>query len=304
MKSTTSLLLLLLGIFNIAFAQKKIGFNVADLKVTWEIKERNYKKGVQTLSVVTLQNTGTVPIPRKGWNIRFNDGNSHNAGNDKNIMIDRVNGDLLTLYAGKGFKTLEPGDSVKSDVLSYIKNVTDHPKGFYLVFDEDPAKAIPLFVTIKNSLNLNDLEKQVATKIYQQNSTITTVAETDMPPVFPTPVSYKKTAGSFGLSGAVKIVNDPAFAAEAKYLSAELGKVLTASPAMSLTGTTNVIMLQKKAMASPEGYELQITGGKIAISASSNAGIFYGIQSLKSMLPPGSWATVQQFIVLPCIDIT
>ncbi|RYD86361.1 MAG: hypothetical protein EOP54_30475, partial [Sphingobacteriales bacterium] len=295
------LVLFLFMATNQMYAQAQL-FNPTDLKITWEIKERNYKKGVQTLSVVTLQNTGPVAIPRKGWNIRFNDGNSHNAGNDKNIVIDRVNGDLLSLYGGKDFKKLEPGDSVKSEILSYIRNITDHPKGFYLVFDEDPAKAIPVFVTIKNSLNLDDLEKEVATKIYQQNSTITAVTASEIPPVFPTPVSYKKTTGSFGLSGAVKIVNDPAFAAEARYLSAELGKVLTASPAMSLTGNTNIILLQKKALASSEGYELQVTPGKILISASSNAGIFYGIQSLKSMLPPGAWATVQQFIVLPCVE--
>lgn len=303
MKNIKLSALLLLMTVKPVFAQVQQLFDPSQLKITWEIKERNYKKGYQTLSTITLINTGTTDIPGKGWSIRLNDGGPHNAGNDKNIMIDRVNGDLFTLYAGKDFKKLAPGDSIQSDALSTIKNITDYPKGFYLVFDNAPSKVIPINVIIKNSLNEDLINKEVAAKIYNQNSTISPVDANDIPPVFPTPVNYKRNKGSFGLSGAVKIVNNPAFAAEANYLSAEMGKVLVASPAMSLTATDNVIVLQKKAMAPTEGYELKILPGKIIISATSNAGIFYGIQSLKSMLPPNAWAAKQNFIVLPCAEI-
>ncbi|RYY32374.1 MAG: beta-N-acetylhexosaminidase, partial [Sphingobacteriaceae bacterium] len=152
-------------------------------------------------------------------------------------------------------------------------------------------------------MNDDQINKEVAAKVYAQNSVISKVDDDDIAPVFPTPANYKRKSGSFGLSGAVKIVNNPAFTAEANYLSAELGKVLVSSPSMSLTATDNVIVLQKKPVSSAEGYELRVQSGKIIISASSNAGIFYGIQSLKSMLPPNVWAAKQNFIVLPCVEI-
>ncbi|RVU02410.1 beta-N-acetylhexosaminidase [Mucilaginibacter limnophilus] len=303
MKNIKLLTLLLLITAKPLLAQVQQPFDPSQLKITWEIKERNYKKGAQTLSTITLVNTGTTTIPAKGWSIRLNDGGPHNAGNDKNIMIDRINGDHFSLYAGKDFKQLAPGDSITSDALSTIKNITDYPKGFYLVFDKDPNKGIPLSATIKISLNEDQINKDVAAKIYTQNSIITEVNEKEIPPVFPTPVNYKRTSGSFGISGSVKIINNPAFVAEANYLSAELGKVLVASPTMSLTATDNIIVLQKKPVSSAEGYELRVQPGKIIISAATNAGIFYGIQSLKSLLPPNAWAAKQNFIVLPCMEI-
>ncbi len=42
---------------------------------------------------------------------------------------------------------------------------------------------------------------------------------------------------------------------------------------------------------------------KIVIEANSGAGIFYGIQSLKSMIPTINWSAAQSSIAIPCADV-
>ncbi|RYY32373.1 MAG: hypothetical protein EOP46_19150 [Sphingobacteriaceae bacterium] len=46
-----------------ALAQVPQPFDPAQLKITWDIKERNYKQGYSTLSTVTLVNTGSKTLP-------------------------------------------------------------------------------------------------------------------------------------------------------------------------------------------------------------------------------------------------
>lgn len=281
-------------------------FNPADIKTSWTVVESPYSNGREARCLFTLTNNGTTPLPAKGWKIYFNSLSVRNldAANAA-ITVERINGDIFNLYAGKTFKTLNKGDSASTQIIiSKLNNQTDFPKGFYIVFDSAPAKGIPLAIQTSSTVDYVPVNKQIAEKAYQQNKLLTNIPSADLPPVFPTPLSYKKTAGSFGLSRSVKIVKNAAFSAEAEYLAGELHKILGFSPAMSLTENTNMIVLHKKAILAPGAYELLITPAKITISAADNAGIFYGIQSLKTLLPPNSWAAVQNFIVVPCVSIT
>ena len=52
------------------------------------------------------------------------------------------------------------------------------------------------------------------------------------------------------------------------------------------TPTTNAVVLSNKPSITEEGYELEINKGLVKISASRAAGFFYGVQSLRQLLPP------------------
>lgn len=53
------------------------------------------------------------------------------------------------------------------------------------------------------------------------------------------------------------------------------------------TGSSNSIrlVLDRTAVSSPEGYRLKVGKRDITITGSSEAGIFYGIQTLRKSLP-------------------
>ncbi|MBF0406159.1 MAG: carbohydate-binding domain-containing protein [Candidatus Riflebacteria bacterium] len=55
---------------------------------------------------------------------------------------------------------------------------------------------------------------------------------------------------------------------------------------------------------SREGYQLKVSSDKIEISAITSSGIFYGIQSLKSLMPPSSWKNPQNSIRIPSVEVS
>ena len=270
------------------------------IDLTWNILNLDHKGSGQTLSELTLSNLSKVAIPAKGWTIYFNSGNPRNANADTTLLkITHLNGDLFSVTPGKDFKGIAAGKSTSVQILSRsLKNITDYSEGFYIVYENKPSTPISLAVKNKSALNYSTQEKAIANHIYVQNKAIVKLNENDIPPFIPSPLSFEKASGSFSISGNTKIVSDAAFSKEAELLKVELGKVLTQAPQILSSATKNSITLKEKAGLAAEAYELEITSAGISILASKPAGAFYGVQSLKNLLPVNSWKTKQNSIAI------
>ena len=60
------------------------------------------------------------------------------------------------------------------------------------------------------------------------------------------------------------------------------------------------------AATSPEAYRLSVTPTGVTITGASPAGVFYGMQTLRQLLPPQIFATSRQSDVkwtIPCVEI-
>lgn len=280
------------------YAQKKAAPQKIDL--TWNIVETNHKNSGNTLSELVLTNPSSTPFPASGWKIYFNSGNPHNAGIDSlSLKITHINGDLFTVTPGKNFAGISPKKSVSVKILSRsLKNITDYSEGFYIVYDKAPSSPAALSVKNVSKLDYTEQEKVIANQIFEQNKAIINLNESDIPPFIPSPVKFEKLDGGFAINGNTKIVSDAAFTKEAELLKLELGKVLTQAPQIVSTTSPNSITLREKAGLAPEAYELEITSSGISILASKPAGAFYGIQSLKNLLPAASWKAKQSSITV------
>ena len=302
-----SLLLAFLSVFSthLVFSQKIGPFDAAHLKISWELAEKNYKNKGEMLSLFTLTNHSTTNLPSSGWTIYFNGAIPHNAPADTSMTkVEMINGDFVKLYPLKSFKGLSPGSSITVQLLSRdVNNITDYPKGFYIVFDNEPLRGIALNIETKSSLNYDQKEKSFAAKQYAQNTQSAILPDDQLVPVFPTPASYTKTDGSFTLNAQVKIWTEKGFAKEAEYLSLELAKAIGIKPLITVDKGGSLIILQKKQMKSEEAYELSVSPDKIVISASGAAGMFYGIQSLKVLLPSNSWGIKQTALKISDLEI-
>ena len=117
--------------------------------------------------------------------------------------------------------------------------------------------------------------------------------------IFPTPVSYQETGGFFTLTPDVNLTADERFTKEKAGLQNTLeilfGKKKTAEK------TSDAISLIYREGMPDEAYELNVKPGIISISASGSAGIFYGIQSLKTLVPPDAWSKTQKSIQVPAV---
>ncbi len=52
-----------------------------------------------------------------------------------------------------------------------------------------------------------------------------------------------------------------------------------------------------------EAYNLDVTADHITITASTPVGAFYGIQSLKTLIPASAFAHPQKTIQIPCVEV-
>ncbi|RZS97366.1 beta-N-acetylhexosaminidase [Cecembia calidifontis] len=108
--------------------------------------------------------------------------------------------------------------------------------------------------------------------------------------IIPIPVSVAPEAGSFTLSSKTAIVlsSDPSqLEPVAEYLKSALGNLTGLNLSIGQEEKDNSIILSLDAGASPheEGYSLSISDKKILIAAPAPEGLFYGIQTLKQLVP-------------------
>lgn len=286
-----------------ASAQGQPLFDAHNLSIAWQaIRNDSPKKG-ESVNAITITNNGNATLPAKGWKMYFNSARlilpDAVTGNAE---IKFVNGDLFCLTPSGSFKALKPGQSERIDFVDEdeVVNITDGPEGFYLVWDKQPDKG---YNTGKFSiLPFKPVYSGLVTTatVYEQNRIIKDVPEDRLTKIFPTPASYVETGGALTVTSSVAVSADPQFANEAAqlndFLDMVFGKRETAQPVITIK------LLYKNGLPE-EGYELSVKPDGITLSASEPAGMFYGIQSLKTLTPPAAFAHPQKEIAFPCVEV-
>jgi len=121
----------------------------------------------------------------------------------------------------------------------------------------------------------------------------------EIPSLIPAPVSVEAREGSFTITGTTRLVCSGKGAAEtaetlAGLLAPAMGSGLKVTRWDSATG--NILLTTRGADAAwgPEGYELTVSKEGIVIRATTSAGLFYGCQTLRQLLPPAVLAGTRQ----------
>ena len=105
--------------------------------------------------------------------------------------------------------------------------------------------------------------------------------------IIPKPEKLTIAKGRFLLSTHTKIICTKSLAQEAAYLSNMLSSHLGFDLTMDSSATTkgNIVLKLDSTIENTEGYKLSVEYDAIVISGKTTAGIFYGIQSLRQLLP-------------------
>lgn len=309
---TTLALYLLLSQYVIA---QKNTFDPKTLTVEWEVIENNYQNKTQTRSAFTFTNTGKTAIPSTGWSLFFNFVRAIKANSATgNLQITHVNGDFFRLTPTNGLAPLKPGASWRVELVSdaWLLNATDAPSGLYWVWDSQPQTGTLLTnYTVKPSTGPRQTTRFPGDKpgfidpktVYSQNKAVADIPESQLPKVLPSPLSYHETGSSFAIVADLTIAADADFQPEASYLARELATLLGQKPIISTSSNAGKQIQLVKSQAKPGAYQLVVRPDGITISASTGEGIFYGIQSLKMLLPPTAWAKKQATYQIPTVEI-
>ncbi|TXK36711.1 family 20 glycosylhydrolase [Pontibacter qinzhouensis] len=276
------------------------------LQLTWEVKKINYQGKSQTLAVLAITNHDRVALPASGWTLYFNSSKTHAAVSGE-VQMEALNGDLNRIVPTSRFTGLPPGKSHQIEYVASGKamNYKDAPTGFYLVWDVVPSKGLAIPDPVQKPLAAANHDGHITPAIiFERNKSIKDIPAENLPPIFPTPVTYQKGEGSFIVDASTSLQTDPLFKQEANLLAKELESMLGARLRVGAGTKDKAIVLKQVPGLGPEAYQLQVTPERVVISASAPAGAFYGIQSFKSLLPPTAWATNQENYTITAVAVS
>ncbi|RKD12776.1 hypothetical protein BCY91_11020 [Pelobium manganitolerans] len=296
------ILFLLLLTSATCFAQD---IDVSKLKVSWQVTGVEEDEA-KIHALLTIINQSTQTLPASGWKLYLNYGRTvyHTP---KTVVWESINGDLNRIIPQQRFVPLAPGEKVEIPYTASGRaiNFRDAPGGFYLVWDNNPTMGFPLEEITVLPLNEAFYTKHLLPEdIYRRNLGITKLPADSISKIFPTPRHIAMGKGIFKLNYKTSIVADVAFNAERDLLQQELQNIFGLKPSFTNKNAKNSIRLVKQDTLKPEAYLLNITRDGISISASSNVGVFYGIQSLKSLIPAQAFVGKQQVVKLPFLKVS
>ncbi|MGY4538386.1 hexosaminidase [Mucilaginibacter sp. UYNi724] len=297
-------LLLFVALCTVNVMANALTFDIKDLHLSWEVVDNNYKNKPEALTSLVITNKGKQTLPAGGWKIYFNSSRNFIADAvSGNAKIVQANGDLYSITPNEKFKEVRPGESIRIDYIceAVVVNFTDAIEGPYFVWDAEPTKGyLPGEFTVKP---FDPTYQGLITPeiLYNQNKIVKDVPSSQLQKIIPTPVSYTENTGSFIITNAVAIVSDPLFAKEKGNFIADIENLVGSK--LKGTSKDKKIIFKKDASLGAEAYTLSVTPNDITISASTTAGLFYGIQSFKTAISASPWMKAQASIPVPCVNV-
>jgi hexosaminidase len=282
-------------------------FDPSKLQLEWKFIGNETSGPPQFKAALILSNRSKSNLPPGGWKLYFSlRYHGHDlASETADFELVHVSGELFFIRPTDSFKGVGPGESVeiKYKGKRVIANYQDIPSGLFWVHDNNAQVAISLVNPVLSDSTEDKLPTANAAAIYEGNASLTDIPLDNLPSVFPTPLKYEETNEGFVLSEITAIVSDSIFQHEASYLADELQKVLGVRPKVIPSIASGSVIHLRKKNTGPEAYELTVGNNEVIIEANDGAGIFYGIQSLKTSIHADAWKNTKKTIDLKGIKV-
>jgi len=239
-----------------------------------------------TNAAFTLTNRDTKPLPPTGWAIYFSALHSADSGTvGSGFEIEDVIGDLHRIVPRPGFAGLAPGATIRIPYRTRpLLNRSFVPVGPYIVFDNAKDVAAPLTDYVAAPFQRSQRIVTPAAQ-FTRDSAARDIPVSALPPVFPTPLQVTKGSGELRLSVMPQISAPPELAKEAAFATEYLRPYLRAG-GQGGSATLRLEIGPVQGQSSPEAYGLAVDPASgIRIVGVSPAGVFYGLQSLRGLLP-------------------
>lgn len=293
----------------------------AELAVRWELVASNIGGENRYSTRFTIINQSEDTLHGSGWTIYFNQisGSVISEGLSPDIVIERITGDFYKMQPSSVFMPVPPGDSVmlNADFRGWLIKEAEAPQGLYIVFEnEDGSEQQPEVlsnytispISLEMAMRGSNDKTPIPTAAwqYEQNAKITPLPFDDVPKIIPTPNRILTGNATGTLDASWKIQYQKGLQKESAYLSARLNdifnKALEAKEGGSEGAKTIMLKLNPQLPAN-ESYKLAVSANSITIEGKDAAGVFYGIQSLLSWLPPDAFKGNQQSLTFQEVQI-
>ncbi|UIR55643.1 carbohydate-binding domain-containing protein [Sphingobacterium sp. SRCM116780] len=272
------------------------------IAVKWEVPTgKNLRKNPTTKLVI--KNTNNQKLALKDWSLWFNFIRGIDANSiDPRFKLSHRNGDLFQLEFVKNNLVLQPKDTIEINFTTKggLINYTDGPIGLYVSYDDKGTYAnIKNYEAQKNTFTPEERKTYLEQK-YTNNELLSKGVQQDILPQ-PTQSQVDKNA-TFKLSNTALIFCDADFKREATFF-AQFLKDQTGVQSQETQDKDAQVKIIKTSGLADEAYELTIDSKGITVKASTATGAFYGIQSLKSLLPATNWSKSNKTLNFPFAQV-
>ncbi|TDS13905.1 beta-N-acetylhexosaminidase [Sphingobacterium paludis] len=277
-----------------AFAQ----VNGAPISLHWRTADAYNGKDNLELTLV-VKNTSSSDYALADADLWFNAIYPIEEAKKSNYEISGKNGNLFKIRFADDLR-IAPQDSLLLQYTSKypILNTSNIPNGFYLQSRANPTVVNPVSLTVQPIQASPADQTSYWAALYEKNKARQVSAAAK--PMLPSPKSLKKQNGTLVFDKEVSYWVDPAFQSEMPNL-ALFSATFASLTFVEKTEKDAAVTIHKKAGYGPEAYALKITKRGIQIEASTEAGVFYAIQSLRSLSDASAWDSGK--LTLPLVDI-
>jgi hexosaminidase len=277
-----------------------------EIAIRFELLENQHQGANQFRAELVLANRGDVALADPAWALYFNFGRPISSASPAvGLTVEHVNGDLWKLSASERFEPLLPGEERRVPLLGRgaVTRLSDAPAGPYFVFGDGGVEAVADY----SISPFGDLEKlrrapgdetPTATPawLFERNRDLEQLPAEKVGRIVPTPVWLESGSGIVTLDPTWKIRHAPGLANEAAFLADALEPLLGSriETAENVHSAVRSIVLRTAAFTvdgssrrpGDEAYRLTVEpGGSIVIAGTDPAGVLYGIQTLRALLP-------------------
>ncbi len=302
-----SSLLILLILLLASCSEKKSALSGADLLFQYEVVALDLEKGSSTVAL-TLKNEGTGDLKSRGWALYFNQlsGNPESKTIGEGLELERVQGDFWKISPASNFAGIKAGASlvIEWNIQGVMTSANFLPFTPFIKFEEKAeAEIVQTDIKPINNELIPEAIRFTAQDRFTENETYDFSATTTEPKVIPSPQNVSGSAAELQIEAFSLFADDP-FGSEAswfqEFMNAEMGATVEKVGADG----ANLKLLLDESIVDREGYKLNIDASEVIIAASSNAGVFYGLQSLIALFPVESFAPETAAIKLPQVTIS
>jgi hexosaminidase len=292
--------------------------------LAWRLVENRTENRFR--SELTLTNRGAATLAGD-WAIFFNSAAKLYADSvSPGFALTHVNGDFYALRPKAGSPPIVPGESrviaLEGGPWAIMK--CDAPSGCYFVANE-AAGSTPIPVTLEIApfpeahllkRGADDAVPVVtAESRFLANESLTLLPAESLAKVVPTPVAVEALLGRVAIKPTTVVAfDDDRLTATANMLADELAPLLGARPNVKQgdASQANAVRLRiadvevdgSTRRAGDEAYTLTASSeGGIEIVGSDPAGVFYGTQTLRTLLPIEAYRTPADELVIDAVRI-
>ncbi|WP_154853101.1 family 20 glycosylhydrolase [Cyclobacterium xiamenense] len=320
-KTLPSFLLLALGLlFGSCQSSPTWEQTVEQLHLEWELVSNFTGEEGQFKARFLFENTGEKALEDEGWALFFNM-SPRKILSSTHATITHINGDWYRLRPEKGFY-LGPGERLEvayTGIEGIIKE-TDAPMGLYMVSygpNQQELATVPVdhwnvrpFVREEQLLRggADQEEPYSLARQYAINERMQPVGDSDLQPIIPSPYRMEKRKGTFSIDPAMTVAYQEELENEAAYLNEKLksltGVDLGSNAALGKGAAIRLSLSDIRVDGKQqEAYRLEVDESGISITGGDAAGVFYGVQSLLSLLGPEIYLREKAPLVLPFVYI-